>query len=581
MKIKEENKAKILKIFTIVSYIVSILIYEICISNGNRILQLINGQELAYNFSLCRLVLYIAFMILLVKYIDKFIDNALKTLKYKSKKIGIPIYIIVAILIFLYVAIKWGSIYKSATVVLFGILGIIFLLYVSADYVKNMIVFCFTFGIVFTFSTEIHHSLDEKKHIMTALNMSQGNFDYEKNPLYDPAYQNIIFNCDINDFAKFYSEKYKSELSDNWDKSEENQIYYVCSKPAEYNFVLYIPSTIGILYARLLGGSVADVYIMGRVFNLIAYMVMAVIALKLLPYKKKIFYIILTFPIMIVLAASYSIDGMCMGLITMFIAYCLKLENMDYKEIGIKNIVILIMLLIGCLLAKNFAYIALGLLIFILPIVKILKNNKKRLPIILSIIVISIVICSLLLLKLVGGTTGSDVGDPRGGDTSVPKQIEFLCSSPTNIIKVGFAHITNSILNYNWYTYMNDSVFFGKYNSQIFFLQMIFILYVAFTDNSKKINKKTTIISVLSSLCVFAMTSLMLYLTFTPVGQINISGYQPRYVLPILPLLLMLINSNRFIGKSNEIDEEKTDVFVSIISIVLIAIDFICLIYIV
>ena len=77
------------------------------------------------------------------------------------------------------------------------------------------------------------------------------------------------------------------------------------------------------------------------------------------------------------------------------------------------------------------------------------------------------------------------------------------------------------------------------------------------------------------------MTSLMLYLTFTPVGQINISGYQPRYVLPILPLLLMLINSNRFIGKSNEIDEEKTDVFVSIISIVLIAIDFICLIYIV
>lgn len=74
MKIKEENKAKILKIFTIVSYIVSILIYEICISNGNRILQLINGQGLAYNFSLCRLVLYIAFMILLVKYIDKFID---------------------------------------------------------------------------------------------------------------------------------------------------------------------------------------------------------------------------------------------------------------------------------------------------------------------------------------------------------------------------------------------------------------------------------------------------------------------------------------------------------------------------
>ena len=42
----------------------------------------------------------------------------------------------------------------------------------------------------------------------------------------------------------------------------------------------------------------------------------------------------------------------------------------------------------------------------------------------------------------------------------------------------------------------------------------------------------------------------MLYLTFTPVGQINISGYQPRYVTPLLPMVLMLINNKRFIGKS-------------------------------
>ena len=229
---------------------------------------------------------------------------------------------------------------------------------------------------MFTFSTEIHHSLDEKKHMMTAINISQGNFDYKNKPLYDPTYNNIIFNCDINQFSKFYSETYKPELSDEWDRSDE--IYYTCSTPADYNFVLYMPAAIGILFARLLGGSVADVYIIGRLFNLITYTIMAVTTLKLLPYKRKIFYIILTFPLMVVLAASYSIDGMCMGLVTMFIAYCLKLENMDYKKIGLKNIISLIIFFIGCLLAKNFAYIALGLFIFILPIIKILKNNKKK-----------------------------------------------------------------------------------------------------------------------------------------------------------------------------------------------------------
>lgn len=579
MKIKEENKVKFLKIFTIISYIVAILIYEIGICNGNKIIDFMNVQGFSYNFSLCRIILYTIFVILLVKYINKFIDDAVKTLNYNIKKIGIPIYVLVAILVCLYVIIRWTSIYKILTIILFALLGFIFLLYVSSNYIKNIIILCFTFGILFTFSTEIHHSLDEKKHMMTAINMSQGNFDYKNKPLYDPTYNNIIFNCDINEFSRFYSETYIPELSDEWDRSEENEIYYVCSTPAEYNFILYIPATIGIMYARLLGGSVADVYIMGRVFNLITYMIMAVIALKLLPYKKKIFYIILTFPLMVVLAASYSIDGMCMGLITMFIAYCLKLENMDYKKIGLKNIIVLIIFFIGCLLAKNFAYIALGLLIFILPILKILKNNKKKIPVILSIVLVLMIICAGLLLKFVGNTANSESGDPRGGNTSVSKQIEFLCSSPTNIIKVGFAHITNSILNYNWYIYMNDRAFFGKYNSQIFFLQMIFILYVTFTDNSKKISKKITLISIVSSLGVYAMTSLMLYLSFTPVGEINISGYQPRYILPILPLLLMLINNNKFIGKSEIKDEEKTDIFISIISVILIAIDFICLIY--
>lgn len=130
-------------------------------------------------------------------------------------------------------------------------------------------------------------------------------------------------------------------------------------------------------FAKLLGGSIADVYIVGRLFNLIAYALIIILILKILPYKHKIFFIIYMLPFSLLLAASYSVDGICIGFLGLFIAYCLKLSEGDYKDIKLKQILILMLLFGLCLLAKNLAYCAIILLIFILPICKILKNNKK------------------------------------------------------------------------------------------------------------------------------------------------------------------------------------------------------------
>ena len=110
---------------------------------------------------------------------------------------------------------------------------------------------------------------------------------------------------------------------------------------------------------------------------------------------------------------------------------------------------------------------------------------------------------------------------------------------------------------------------------------MIFILYACFTDNSKKIKLNTSIVSIITFIGVFASTSLMLYLTFTPVGQIDISGYQPRYITPLLPIVLMLINNKKNINRSNKGDEEKTDINISLISGLFIIINLVCLVYVI
>ncbi len=573
-KINLKNE-KALKILTISIYIISVILYEFGICNGHVPEENVQGVSFFHNFSLARIVIYVVFFAVLFKYINIFIKEAIDTFKYKSKKILLAIYIPIAIIIGIYVLICWVSIYKAQTVILALLMGSIFIIYVSSDYIKNVIVTVMTLGIIFTITTDFHHAIDEKKHMMSAVNIANGNFDYVKNPLNEPAYNNIIFNCDIDSFIQFYGKKYEPNLTNEWNRNEDTEIYYICSSPAEYKPILYIPSVAGIIFAKLLGGSIADVYIMGRLFNLIFYAILVIIILKTLPYKQKLFYIIYMIPFTLLISASYSVDGICIGILGIFIAYCLNLSEKEFKTIKLKQILILMGLFMLCLIVKNFAYCTILLFILVLPIFKILKNNKKSLPFLITIILIAILICGIMMVNKFTDVQLSE-GDPRGGNTDVSGQINFLVSSPKNIFIVGFQHIANSLLNYNWYTYLNHSTFFGKYSSQIFFLELIFILYVSLTDYDDRISKRVSIVSVLTFFVVYCTTSFMLYLTFTPVGTINITGYQPRYITPVLPIILMIINNKRFNSKNTN-DNINIATNINLILGLFTIIDLICL----
>ena len=285
-------------------------------------------------------------------------------------------------------------------------------------------------------------------------------------------------------------------------------------------------------------------------------------------YIPVIFYVIYMLPMMIMLCGSYSADVSCIGLVGIFIAYCLNLYERKPEEIKLKQILIGMILFAISLLAKNFAYIGIGFLVFMLPVWKIIKNNKKQMPIIGIIIAIVVL---LLGIKIFGGTQIA-ANDPRGGQTSMQGQIEFLKSNPINIFKVGINHLFNTFLDFDWYAYLNQNVFFNQYYRNIFILQFIFILYVAITDYSKKFTFKEKIVPIMTFLLVFASTSLILYLTFTAVGETRVSGYQTRYIVPILPLLLMLINNRQEKENEEEID------YIPIINMLFIILDIICLI---
>ncbi len=531
-------------IYTILIFIVMMLTFEVGFCNVQVIHQFLHNEEVTYNFSLCRIVVYLLFIIIYCVFKNKFLEVAEETLKNKLKRIITYVAIIGALIYsvwFLRYAMQNGSDYVRfcSVRIILALMTTLFVIYISKDVCKNVIVTACTFGIVFTFTTNYNHAIDEKKHFMSALNVSFLNFNYVDNPITDTEIEKlpqVTSYVSIDDFLK---NDYVPSITDNVNKEDTP------STPATYNVLVYIFPGLGIAIARTLNGSIIDMYILGRIMNLIIYTILVYIAMRLLPFKKNIFFIIAFMPFMLLLAASYSADGMCLGTIYIFTAYCFKLYK-ENETISLKQFIIAIALFVLMLVGKGIGYIPIAVLLLILPLIKTIKNNKKYWPVMITcgIIFIILAIFSFIYMK---NNMLSTEGDNRGevGINSV-EQFKVILTNPILDIKVAINHIRNTLLNFDWIKTLQQDVFFTTdYSGNVMLVTLIFILFVALTEDDHNFKMKDKIVLALAFMLSYGMTSAVLYLTFTPVGELYILGYQARYIFPILPLILCCISNNK------------------------------------
>lgn len=521
---------KLFTIITTILYFIIILCYEIFYCNFEFINKIIN----TYNFSIFRIIMYIIFYLIYYIFKDRFIDEALKSFNnnVKRKIIFFEIVISIIILIFIICSIiinKQYNIYQIIGIITL-ILSNIFILYISNDIIKNSIIICLIFGAIFSISIVVNNQLDEKKHFLSAYSLALGNFNWNSHTV-DFSIASIPRRIPINNFLKYFAQKPENLLTKNYTAEDE------CDKPANYYPISYTASSIGIFLAKNLGGSIADIYFAGRLFNVFGYSFLVVLALKLLPYKRKVFYVTFFIPMLLCLASVYSIDGISIGIISIFIAYCLKLYN-QAETINIKQILILLSTLILMCISKGTGYIFISLIILILPLKTIIKANKKY----IWYIILAIFLILGLLLITTYFSQINDYGDPRSANTNSRKQLNYIINNPITYLKILLIHTLNIFGSLKVMSYLNAPMFFGRFYYYIFLLILYFVISVGLIDNSKSFNLKLKSIFLLTFFAVFITTSTALYLSYTAVGSNYVTGYQMRYIFPIIPLLLMCIS---------------------------------------
>ena len=546
MEQKEEKKTYklfnsiVLTIYTIITLLISFTIYEVFYCNS----ELFVTENANYFFSMSRIAFYIVVLTLFVIFRKHMIEPAIDVANNsKLKRIAIYVYIplmllgIIAFYIRLFSNLSLQSILRVTLGAITLLSSSLFLIYVSKDHVKNIILASLTFGIIFSISTEYYHALDEKKHFLSAFNLASFNINYELDPVNNNQFESIEHRLTGNDFVKFYTIKYDNTVEPNTNLEDTS------STPTTYSRFLYLFSAVGIFLSKTLGGSVADVFVAGRIFNLLFYTLMMCIAIKILPFKRNVFTAVALMPMVLLLAASYSIDSSCLALVSIFVAYVLKVYTMD--EIKLKNWGIMVALFLLMLTAKSMAYLAVGAIIFILPLWKIIKNQNKKVKI--AIAVLAVILCVMLIVVLFYIKNNLISTDVRGGgEVDSHAQMEYIMNNPFNIAILEFNYINNSLLSFGWLAAMHQGAFFTlTLSGSTFLIIMAIIGYISITDDSYNFNKKEKIIFITTFLIVYFMTNIILYICFTPVGDTKISGYQARYLFPILPLLLICVSNNK------------------------------------
>ena len=411
------------------------------------------------------------------------------------------------------------------------------------------------FGLCFLIVTPALQVPDEYEHFYRALYVSEGHVLPEKvenmSGVYVPESVQLTSSEISKEWFSFIKDRdNKLNLSEllNIQFNSQNRVFEDISRIAvvTYSPVPYIISAFAITLGKLFNLSPIVLIYMGRLANLLAWVFLTYLAIKIIPVHKWVLFIIALIPMTLFEAASLSADSLILGLSFLIVAIFFKYAFDDNKKkIGIKDIYILFILLLLLSLSKQI-YFVLLLLIFLIPSPKF--GGRKKMFYIAGFLFLSILLISggwNLLVK--------DLYIPIFPQVSISGQIEYILG---DLLRFPYALLKTFFYRGLSYQLLFVGNFWLDVPLPMWWIGACILsaVPVALLDKSKVvITRKQKLISGSIFVMIFLLVCAFVYVSWTVVGQNIIDGIQGRYFIPILPLLFLLLYK---IGKFDSYDNK-------------------------
>ena len=369
-------------------------------------------------------------------------------------------------------------------------------------------------------------------------------------------YDKLTYLHNISTISEWYISKEKSADGNEMVPSD---IISTVSIRAKY---VYLPSALGITFARIFDLDGRMLLWVGRIANLLVCIFMISLAIKKAPYGKMFFMCLGLIPEVILLSGSYSYDGINLALCILISSYYMYLCSKE--KINEKNIMLLFLLIIVMIPIKV-VYFGFFILLFLLPFNKV-KISKKFIVTVSTGIAIGISIFLILYFKLILNIVGLDSSVNANKISSNDLvTVGYLLQNMERVILVVFRTFVEDTQEYVRqsygliYTITREGGLSG-YNLPFWMCGLIsLVLYIALEDtryNEHTVKKRGIVVGIIFSV-ILGITASMLF-AMTRVNYPKIAGIQGRYFLPILTLMPIVIKNKKLdLG----IYKEKTCIF--------------------
>ena len=403
------------------------------------------------------------------------------------------------------------------------------------------------FGILFLLVIPPFQVPDEAAHFLRAYQVSEGKIVAEKrdNATGGLIPKSLLDSVTIWNEIPFHPERKATNKqffeTFNISLKKREKLFWNFANTALYSPIPYLPQAIGIALGKVFYLSPIILMYLGRLTNLLISVYITFLAIKIAPAFKWVFFLLALTPMATFQRASLSADSLINSIAILLIATISSCAfDINKEKIVRTDIIVLCLLSILLSLSKQ-VYFLIPFLCFLIPKYKF-GTQKKYLAICLFLSLTSAIAWISWSFVIKG------IYVPlKPGIAVVDEQARFILSNP-----VRFALILLNDLNVNIKGYREQFIgVLGWLDTQLpgnLVTSYEYILVLTALIDSRPnviilLRDKLKIFAVLLS--TIFLLYLLIYLSWTPVGQKVVEGIQGRYFIPLAPLLLLLFYNRK------------------------------------
>lgn len=279
-----------------------------------------------------------------------------------------------------------------------------------------------------------------------------------------------------------------------------------------------------------------------RLAGLFSYILLAWLAVRVIPFGKWILAVVAVVPTALLQAATIGADAISNGIGLLFIGGSLAIcrrEEIGWKEWG------MLVLLYMLLFFAKVNLVALALLPFLL-----LSPSQFRTR--WQYVLLFAAVAGLFLVETVGWNViayPAYVAAPEGANAA--GQLRHILAEPLLFLQLVFRDffiVHGSEYFLEWVAIYAFGYWPVPAATYVFYiLGIVLILFMGNDERRITARERAVLFVVFLLACLATVTSL--YLSASPVGSASIGGVQGRYFIPVVPLLLLSISGLTLAGK--------------------------------